>query len=140
MDGIVEPLWGAVSRHGGFAEQIHWFRADGRSIRVKKGCGSKNIRIRVDTAFKIQLFTLFPVIKTLKLSADRHFFTDNKQLFRFPLASRFSAITADQSTKKTRANLRRRRHSVTLLILLRQLTIISSLNGLLTQRPRVREE
>ena len=34
----------------GFSERIHWFRVDGRPIRIKKICGFKNIRIRVDGA------------------------------------------------------------------------------------------
>ena len=52
-----------------------------------KVCGSKNIRIRVNVAFKIQPFTLFLVLKS------DIFFTDNKQLFRFLLASQSNKMS-----------------------------------------------
>ena len=39
-----------VSKRCGFSERIHWFRVDGRPIRIKNICGFKNIRIRVDGA------------------------------------------------------------------------------------------
>ena len=38
----------AVSKRSGSVERIHWFLADRRPIRVKKGCGFKNTRMRVD--------------------------------------------------------------------------------------------
>ena len=52
-----------------------------------KVCGSKNIRIRVNVAFKIQPFTLFLVLKS------DIFFTGNKQLFRFLLASQSNKMS-----------------------------------------------
>ena len=36
-------LW-AVLKTCGLGEQFHWFRKDGRSIRVKKKCGSKHCK------------------------------------------------------------------------------------------------
>ena len=84
-----------------------------------KVCGSENIRIRVNEVFKIQLFTLFLVLNTLKLSWDRHFClrtTNNYFEFSWPHKAIkclmvLCFLITDQPTEKTRANLRRGRHS-----------------------------
>ena len=71
--------------------QVRWadsLVSSGRKVdSCFKVCGSKNIRIRVNVAFKIQPFTLFLVLKS------DIFFTDNKQLFRFLLASQSNKMS-----------------------------------------------
>ena len=42
MDGALKPSWRAVSKQCSFGVRIHWFREDGRSIRVVSFKSSRN--------------------------------------------------------------------------------------------------
>ena len=47
----LKALWRAVSKQCGFGVRIHWFRVDGRPIRVKRCAVSKmSRRIHVEVA------------------------------------------------------------------------------------------
>ena len=87
-------LWTGLFNPSGKEFQDKWVRwADslvscGRKVdSCFKVCGSENIRILVNVAFKIQPFTLFLVLKSYI------FFTGNKQLFRFLLASQSNKMS-----------------------------------------------
>ena len=44
------PLWRAYTEKSGYTERMWRTRVDARFIRIKKNCGYKNLRIRVDEA------------------------------------------------------------------------------------------
>ena len=46
----LKPLWRTVSKQCGFAVRIHWFRVEGRPIRVKKSMRQQKYPDRVDAA------------------------------------------------------------------------------------------
>ena len=102
--GSVSRLTGFVWTEGRF---VFW------SMRFQKYPDSD-----VNVAYKIQLFTLFLVLKTFKLSSDRHFFlrtTNNYFDFSWPHKAIkclmvLCFLITDQPTEKTRANSRRGRH------------------------------
>ena len=46
----LKPLWRTVSKQCVFAVRIHWFRVEGRPIRVKKSMQQQKYPDRVDVA------------------------------------------------------------------------------------------
>ena len=52
------PLWRAYTEISGYTERIRRTRVDARCIRIKKICGYKNLRIRVDGASENLLMTV----------------------------------------------------------------------------------
>ena len=51
VNGALNPLWKAVSKQCGFGVRVHWFRENGRPIRVKRCAVSKmSQRIHVELA------------------------------------------------------------------------------------------
>ena len=77
-----------------------------------KVCGSKNIRIRVNVAFKIQPFTLFLVLKSdIFLRTTNNYFDFYWPHKAIKCLMVLCFLITDQATEKRRANSRRGRHS-----------------------------
>ena len=73
------PLWRAYTEISGYTERIRRTRVDARCIRIKKFCGYKNLRIRVDVALlylgvlRLNLFRVYFWICDYQLWPPLHF-------------------------------------------------------------------